>query len=164
MLELRIAIRVGAAFLRLAVRLQAIPKGMQQLAYQLMRHLVAHALQFFGQLAHAFARPAQWRFRVSPRHRLYQALQVFAELGIFAHVALASASDSSDSSLLRSFSPLQFLDPSTDHLSRQPGRSGNGRDPSPAERERFVGGVETSRPLREFSGYPLVALLDFFFI
>jgi len=57
-LELRIAIGMGAAFLRLAVGLQAVSQGMQQLADQLMRHLVAHPLQVFGEFAHTLARPA----------------------------------------------------------------------------------------------------------
>jgi hypothetical protein len=55
---------------------------MQQLAYQLMRHLVAHPLLFFGQLAHALTRPPQGRLRVSPRHRLHQLLQILTELGV----------------------------------------------------------------------------------
>ena len=125
---------------------------------------MAHTLQFLGQLAHTLARPAQRRFRISSRYWLHQPLQVRAELGVFAHVAFASPSFATNSSLLRLAFPLQFLDPITDHLSRQPGRSRHGRDPSPTKRQRFVGGEETARPLREFSGYPHVALLDFFFL
>src|SRR6266568_742335 len=125
---------------------------------------MAHTLQFLGQLAHTLARPAQRRFRISSRDRLHQPLQVRAELGVFAHVAFASPSFATDSPLLRLDSPLQFLDPIADHLSRQLGRSGHDRNPSPTERQRFVSSERTARPLREFSGYPQVALLDFLFL
>ena len=93
---------------------------MEQLAHQLMGHLVALQAQFFGQLAHTLARPAQWRLWVSTRHRLHQPFQVLPQARIVAHRCLAPTSDPSDPSFTRPSLLLQFLDPLADGLAGEP--------------------------------------------
>src|SRR6266446_3036189 len=161
--ELPIAIGVLAALARLAQSLQAVAQLVQQLAHQLMRDLMSQVLQFLGQLAHALARPPQWRLRVSPRHRLHQSFQVLAQAGVLAHVALAPASNPSDPSLSRSLPLPQFLHPVHDDLPRQPRRSRHHGNPSPAQCHGFVGREEPPCPFIQFSRESLVSLLDLFF-
>src|SRR5260370_5221311 len=110
-LELRIPIRVLASLTRLAISLQAVAQRVQQLTHQLMRHLVAYALELLGQFAHTLARPAQRGLWVSPRHRLHQPFQVLPQPWLFAHCGLAPTSLAADPSLTHFFPLSHFPDP-----------------------------------------------------
>src|ERR1022692_3755311 len=55
--KLRIAVRMRGAFLRLAVRLQAVLLFVQQFRNQHMAHRMSLGSQFVGEIAHAFACP-----------------------------------------------------------------------------------------------------------
>src|SRR6266581_5660120 len=63
--KLRVAIRMRGAFLRLAVRLQAVLLFVQQFGDQHMAHLVSLGSQFGGEIPYAFACPPQRGLRRS---------------------------------------------------------------------------------------------------
>ena len=75
-LELRIAVRVGAPFLGLTIGLQAVALLAQQLPHLPRTHPMALTPQLLGELAQALARPAQPRLRVSPGRRVHQCFKV----------------------------------------------------------------------------------------
>lgn len=124
---------------------------------------MSQVLQFLGQLAHALARPAQRRFRISPRHWLDQSFEILAQARIFAHVTLASASFSPDSSLAYLGPLLQFLDPLADDRPGEPSRSRDHRNPSPSDCQRLASCQQSPGPFIQFCRDSLVSLLDLFF-
>src|SRR4051812_27195841 len=74
--ELRIPVGVTVTLLGLAVSLQAVTRRIEQFTHQGAAHLVALLLQRFGQSSHAFAGPPQRRFRIAPRRRFDQRLEI----------------------------------------------------------------------------------------
>jgi hypothetical protein len=73
--ELRIPVGVAVTLLGLAVSLQAVTRRIEQFTQQDAAHLVALLLRF-GQSSHAFAGPPQRRFRILPRRRFDQRLEI----------------------------------------------------------------------------------------
>src|SRR5689334_24040492 len=74
--ELRIPVEVAVTLLGLAVSLQAVTRRIEQFGHQGAAYLVALLLQRFGQSSHAFAGPPQRRFRIPPRRRFDQRLEI----------------------------------------------------------------------------------------
>ena len=74
--ELRIPVGVAVTLLGLAVALQAVTRRIEQLGHQGAAHLVTLLLQRFGQSSHALAGPPQRRFRIPPRRRFDQRLEI----------------------------------------------------------------------------------------
>src|SRR5690349_18371170 len=88
--ELRIPVGVAVTLLGLAVSLQAVTRRIEQFGHQGAAYLVALLLQRFGQSSHAFAGPPQRRFRIPPRRRFDQRLEIRDQCRVFDNRWLAS--------------------------------------------------------------------------
>jgi len=95
--ELRVAVRVVRAFSGLAVGLQAVAGGRQELGHQLSAHGVAHGLERLGQVPHALRGPAQRRLRVARRGRLHQPFEVGQQCRILRQRLLAATAGTPNS-------------------------------------------------------------------
>jgi hypothetical protein len=74
--KLFISIRVLAALQRLLVGLQTVIQIVKQFGHGLIADTVALLPKFFGQAAHALARPTQRGFRVSAGHRVQKPIEI----------------------------------------------------------------------------------------
>ena len=117
--ELRIPVGVAVTLLGLAVSLQAVTRRIEQFTHQGAAHLVALLLQRFGQSSHAFAGPPQRRFRIPPRRRFDQRLEIRDQCWVLDNRWLASRPRPPNS--LRWFVLRQFLQPSSDRARRHAG-------------------------------------------
>src|SRR5262250_3760577 len=96
--ELRIPVGMAVTLLGLAVSLQAVTRRIEQFTHQSAAHLVALLLQRFGQSSHAFAGPPQRRFRIPPRRRFDQRLEIRDQCRVLDNRRLASRPPSSGES------------------------------------------------------------------
>lgn len=92
MTKLLIAIRVGAAFERLAIGLQAVAQFVQEFSDPRAAKRMLLGGQSVGQDANALTHPAQRRFRIAPAVRFDRLL----DLGILHCELLASPARVSD--------------------------------------------------------------------
>ncbi len=65
---------------------------MQQFRRRGIAHGVTALGQRLGQLACALASPAQWRFRITPRRRLYQSFQLLCNSWVLFNDTLSPSS------------------------------------------------------------------------
>src|SRR5690242_14396557 len=117
--ELRIPVGVAVTLLGLAVSLQAVTRRIEQFPHQGAAHLVALLLQRFGQSSHAFAGPPQRRFRIPPRRRFDQRLEIRDQCRVFDNRWLASRPRPPNP--LRWFVLRQFLQTPPDRARRHSG-------------------------------------------
>src|SRR6266699_3716728 len=89
--ELRIPVGVAVALRGLAVALQTVTHRIEQVGDQGATDLVTLRLQRLRQAAHALAGPPQRRFRITPRRRLDQRLEIAPQRGVLGDRSLASA-------------------------------------------------------------------------
>src|SRR5207247_5761375 len=80
--ELSVPVGVRRAFARLAVGLQAVPRGTQELPHQLVTDAVAQALERLRQGPGALRGPAQRGIRSARGGRLDQPLQIAPQCGV----------------------------------------------------------------------------------
>src|SRR3990172_10729687 len=81
-LELRVAVGMIRAFLRLPVPLEAVVHRAKELCNLLMADRMVLAREFRRERPRALARPAQRGLRVAPRQWLHQGLQRPRQLGV----------------------------------------------------------------------------------
>jgi hypothetical protein len=158
--KLGVAIRVGAAFERLAVGLQAVAQLPQQLGDQLMADPMPPRPQLGRQLAHALAGPAQRGLRITARGRLDQPLQIRPQRRVGVHRPLPASAGPSHPLRGRPHGGrrAQLGQPRLDRAARDPGHAGDTRHPAPAQRQRFGGSHQAPPPLiqqRRQHGKPL---------
>src|SRR4051812_49476458 len=127
--ELRVAIGMSIALAGLAIALQTELLPMQQRADQRAPDTVALGNQRPRQLRQALARPTQRRHRIAARVRLDQRQQIRNQCGILRHPLLAAAAATTHTPEIQHVSGGQFLQAATDRAGRDPGRTGNRRDP-----------------------------------
>src|SRR5215470_10307543 len=117
--ELRIPVGVAVTLLGLAVSLQTVTRRIEQFGHQGAAHLVALLLQRFGQSSHAFAGPPQRRFRIPPRRRFDQRLEIRDQCRVLDNRRLASRPRPPNP--LRWFVLRQFLQTPPDRARRHAG-------------------------------------------
>src|SRR5437868_2316930 len=117
--ELRIPVGMAVTLLGLAVCLQAVTRRIEQFTHQGAAHLVALLLQRFGQSSHAFAGPPQRRFRIPPRRRFDQRLEIRDHCRVLDNRRFASCPRSPNS--LRWFVLRQFRQTPPDRARRHAG-------------------------------------------
>src|SRR6266436_6201391 len=125
----------------LTVALQTVTRLIEQVADQGAADLVTLGLQRLRQPAHAFAGPPQRRFRVTPRRRLDQRLEIVKQ-----RVVLGDRSPASSSRLpnaLRGLVRRQFLQAPSDGARRNPGRHRDRRYPAITRGKRLRGRNQT---------------------
>jgi hypothetical protein len=125
MLKLSVAVGMIRPFFGLAVGLQAVAQRVQQIRHHLMTDPMLQPCQFGGQLADALARPPQRRFRIAPRSRFQQPLQIGLQRAILVHGLLPAATLAADATRSKRCGILQFGDTLADYGAGDAGRFGN---------------------------------------
>ena len=131
--KLGVAVRVRAAFTRLAVGLQAVVQRPQQPVDRARADPITLRAEFVRQLAHALAGPAQRRPGVAPGHRLHQRLQRRQQRRVLLRESLAPPAAPPNKRLERRSAALPLLADAGDHgISGHPrglGHDGNAAAP-----------------------------------
>ena len=135
--ELRIPVRMLAAFARLAVGLQAELLLRQQLAHHRAADRMATLRQLRRQPPQALAGPAQGRHRVAPRLGFHQRQQRGQQPRVALHGRLAAAALPAHPS--RRQLVCQILQATANRARRQSCRPRHCRDPAIARSARFRG-------------------------
>ena len=147
-LELRIAIRMRAALLGLAQRLEPVAERMQEMANGRGTHAPPLRRQRRGQLRTTLTRPSQRRHRITARQRLDQQIQRLrhARLGLLDVGTPRSGTANPPGGLhaLR-----QLATPVPNRLPGQSRRRRHERVTAIADRHRFSRRPQATRPLIE---------------
>ena len=147
--ELRIPIRMLAAFERLAVGLQAIAQFVQQPVHRALADPMAFSPQLLRQARRAAACPAQRSLRVAPGERVEQMLQRLDQTRVALRHRLATAARGTNPRTARPRSRrrgrIQFPHACPHRAARQPGRLGNPCNSAAANGAGFRRGPEASR-------------------
>src|SRR5712671_1498742 len=154
--ELRIPVGVTVTLLGLAVSLQAVTRRIEQFTHQGAAHLVALLLQRFGQSSHAFAGPPQRRFRIPPRRRFDQRLEIRDQCRVLDNRWLAPRPRPPNP--LRWFVLRQFLQPPSDRARRHAGCHRHRGNATITCSKRLRRRDQTTAPFvekRRYSGKPL---------
>src|SRR5260370_25831176 len=122
-------------------------------------------LKFFGQLACAFGRPSQRRFRMPPGYRIDQSIQSLQQPWINFRQRFATAPDTAktrnDRVIRMCLTMLQFTETSRNRIPRESGGGRDSCDTAPTEGRGFGGSplsthtlVHYRRQSLEFLPYP----------
>ena len=133
--ELRVPIGMAFALRGLAVALQAVTRIVEQFGDQGVAHLMTLHLQRLRQPTHALAGPPQRQFRIAPRARFDQALQVLEQGGILRDCRFAPGSRPANAR--RGLLPGQFLHAPPDRARRNSRRHCHCCNPTVAGGERL---------------------------
>jgi hypothetical protein len=153
MLELSITVGMITTFDRLAIRLEAVPRGVEQPVDRPLAHAMPLGLEFGRQVGRTLARPPQWRHRVATGHRIDQDLEGTLELRVVLGQRLPPGP-------LPPCPPrrgqgvggrrgIKFLQARPDGDAGQPGGLGDPRDPTPPDRMGLSRRPEAPSPLVE---------------
>ena len=131
-LELRIAVRMLAAFARLARPLQAVVGFMEQIAHHLRADLMPLRPQLRSEPPHALARPAQRRLWIPPCGRLHQRFEIREQGRVVLDSPLAASASAAAPPLAAAWYgrrlTTQLLDTRLDRRPRQACRLGHHTD------------------------------------